>query len=134
MMSEVRDYVRLHKMQVNVAELAPEVLEEAKFDGGFRYTQEHTEIPLIGQEDVDLNDLHDQEIRWSESRGLKEDPIMVSLRMERSVIALHRMLMLMRREHKTHGVIIIGYAHAPELAALCKGLGIRGTMYSCVKL
>lgn len=131
----VVQYATQHKIPIDRFSVYRSIQEEQDIDPVLRYGKSHPAARLIGYEDQTLNTLHFDNITWSDEHGPWAEPphLMTALREMRSLVGLHRMLATMDREHRTHGAMVIGYMHGPELQQLCETIGLQATIYSTVQ-
>jgi hypothetical protein len=127
MTSQMHDFLSQQGQPADSATVETLLQTTYTHNGGLLYLLAHPQARIIGQEDNNLNALHYAAVPWADRNRYEQDSarLMNTLRQERSGIAVYRLLSLMDREQLTYGVLIIGFAHAPELHLLCRRHGIK---------
>lgn len=109
-----------------------EIMEQ---DAAFTYALKHPSASITGLEDSDLYDLSLGILKsFDNPAQTLGDPLFIALLDARTDFALTKMLTYMKKNKKTHGIIVFGLSHVDRFRELMQGSGIISTIYTTFTL
>jgi hypothetical protein len=96
-------------------------------DFSLRLLDVDPQLRIIGAEDPDLHALNQMVLKATQGNST---PINQKIVDARSLVALSRLVDAMKREHRSYGVLVMGYYHLPQLITWQKAMGIPGNVYT----
>ncbi|GEM_PF-6822975 len=130
----VRYAVKHGQTSIDREKIRQVIRENLPIDAGLHYATEYPNKIVIGSEDESLNALHaliltNQEDLVNLLGQQKYDGLNAVLSITRSDIAIAKLVVKLRKEHKTRGAIIIGAAHYSRMKEIITRLGVASTFY-----